>query len=316
MRMKWSSLFVCAAILSGCATPYQSMSTLGGYREIQLASNTYRVMFFGNGYTNVELAVEYALRRCAELTQQNGYRYFGILAVNDLSEQRSWNIPGSAHTTGTLSVNSFGSTAFGNYNQTTFITPAQTVRFNFPRPVITMQMANHQIPGSTLFEANIVLSNQLPGVQNASITPVNSIPARHTGPRIDVDSRSKERVVAFVKEFIAASQSGSSLPPPISFYGSNIVFNGRQISHEAMEQQIQDAFTQWPERTLHFISGPTVVGPSQDQAGAVVRYEAAFVFNNQQKRFEGKVVVQLTVKIQGDQLVITSVSPKILEHTP
>jgi hypothetical protein len=56
MQMKWFSLFVCAAILAACATPYQPMSTLGGYREIQLASNTYRVMFFGNGYTNVEFA--------------------------------------------------------------------------------------------------------------------------------------------------------------------------------------------------------------------------------------------------------------------
>jgi hypothetical protein len=81
MQMKWFSLFVYAAFLSACATPYQPMSTFGGYREIQLAPDIYRVMFFGNGYTNSELAVEYALRRCAEITQQNGYRYFGILAV-------------------------------------------------------------------------------------------------------------------------------------------------------------------------------------------------------------------------------------------
>jgi hypothetical protein len=46
MQMKWLSSFVCAAILSTCGTPYQPMSTLGGYREIQLASNIYRVMFF------------------------------------------------------------------------------------------------------------------------------------------------------------------------------------------------------------------------------------------------------------------------------
>jgi hypothetical protein len=138
-QMKWFSLFVCAAVLSACATPYQPMSTFGGYREIQLAPDIYRVMFFGNGYTNSELAVEYALRRCAEITQQNGYRYFGILAVNDFSTQSSWTIPGSASTTGNLSLNSFGNTAFGTYNQTTFITPAQTIRFNFPRPVITMR---------------------------------------------------------------------------------------------------------------------------------------------------------------------------------
>jgi hypothetical protein len=316
MQMKWFSLFVCAAVLSACATPYQPMSAFGGYREIQLAPDIYRVMFFGNGYTNSDLAVEYALRRCAELTQQNGYRYFGILAVNDLSEQRSWNIPGSAYTTGNLSLNSFGNTAFGTYNQTTFITPAQTIRFNFPRPVITMRMVNNQIPGATLFEANSVLSNQLPGVPNRTVAETNSAPSRHTGPPIDQDPRLKARVVAFVRELVDASQSGSSLPPPISFYGSNIVFNGREVSHQAMAQQIQSAFAQWPQRTLHLTSGPTVVGASQGGAGSVVKYEVAFVFKNDQKRLEGKVAVQLTVEIQGDQLAVTSVTPKILEHTP
>jgi hypothetical protein len=83
-----------------------------------------------------------------------------------------------------------------------------------------------------------------------------------------------------------------------------------------MEQQIQSAFARFPQRTLHIISGPTVVGPSQDQAGSVVRYEVKFVFNNGQKRLEGKAAVQLTVEIQRDQLAITSVSPKIVEHTP
>jgi hypothetical protein len=83
-----------------------------------------------------------------------------------------------------------------------------------------------------------------------------------------------------------------------------------------MAQQIQSAFAQWPQRTLHLTSGPTVVGASQGGAGSVVKYEVAFVFKNDQKRLEGKVAVQLTVEIQGDQLAVTSVTPKILEHTP
>jgi hypothetical protein len=314
-RTKWFCLFVCTAVLSACATPYQPMSALGGYREIQLASDTYRVMFFGNGYTNAELAVEYALHRCAELAQQNGYRYFGILDVNDLSEQRSWNIPGSAYTTGNLSVNSFGNTAFGTYNQQTFITPAQTIRFNFPRPVITMQMVNNQTPGAKLFEANIVLSNQLPGVPNTSIARTDSTSPKYAGARIDQDPRLNKRVLAFVTEFVAASQSGSSLPPPISFYGPNIVFNGSQLSHQAMAQQIQSAFDQWPQRSFHLISGPTIIEASQDPGGSVVTYEIAFVFKNEQKRFEGKASVQLRVETQGDQLAITSISPKMLEQS-
>jgi hypothetical protein len=157
MQMKWFSLFVCTGLLSAGATPYQPMSTLGGYREIQLASNTYRVMFFGNGYTNY-------------------------------------------------------------------------------------------------------------------------------------------------------------LPPLISFYGPNIVYNGRQLSHQAMAQLLQSASTQWPQRTLHLISDPTVVGASQDQVGLVVTYQVAFVGKNEQRHFEGKMAVQLTVEIQGDQLAITSISPKILEQ--
>jgi hypothetical protein len=79
---------------------------------------------------------------------------------------------------------------------------------------------------------------------------------------------------------------------------------------------MQFVFAKFPRRTLHIISGPTVVGPSQDQAGSVVRYEVKFVFNNGQKRLEGKAAVQLTVEIEGDELAITSIAPKILEHTP
>jgi hypothetical protein len=107
------AILLSLAILTGCATPYQPISALGGYREIQLAPDINRVMFFGNGYTNGELAIEYTLRRCAELTQQNGYRYFGVLSVEDLSTQSSFTIPGSAYTTGNVNVNTIGNMAFG-----------------------------------------------------------------------------------------------------------------------------------------------------------------------------------------------------------
>jgi Trypsin-like peptidase domain len=138
--------------------------------------------------------------------------------------------------------------------------------------------------------------------------------APYTDPSTAPDYQ--ERVVAFVKKFVASGESGSRLPPPISFYGPNIVVNGRQISRQAMEQQIQTAFARFPERTIHIVSGPTVVGLSQDQAGSVVRYEVKFVFNNGQKCLEGKAAVQLTIELQGDELAITSIAPKIFQHTP
>jgi hypothetical protein len=45
-------------------------------------------------------------------------------------------------------------------------------------------------------------------------------------------------------------------------------------------------------------------------------YELAFAFKNGQRRFEGKAAVRLTIKIQGGQLAITSVTSRILERTP
>jgi hypothetical protein len=195
LRFLLLSLAGSAAILflSGCATPYQPMSALGGYREVQLAPNIYRVMFFGNGYTNGELAIEYALRRCAELTQQNGYRYFGILGVADLSTQSSVTIPGSAYTTGNLYVNQIFNTAFGTYNQRTFITPAQTLEFDFPRPVITIQMVNTSIPGATLFDASTVRANRLPGVPNVNPGISRSYSTENPGPRLDQDPKLRAR---------------------------------------------------------------------------------------------------------------------------
>jgi hypothetical protein len=112
MKYRLFVLSLALGLLASCSTPYQPMSLLGGYQELRLAPDIYRVAFFGNGYTNPQLTVEYALRRCAEVTQQSGYRYFGILDVRDLSVQRSWTTPASAYTTGNLSVNSFGNTAY------------------------------------------------------------------------------------------------------------------------------------------------------------------------------------------------------------
>jgi hypothetical protein len=302
------------ALLAGCATPYQPMSALGGYREIQLAPDIYRVMFFGNGYTNSELAVEYSLRRCAELTEQNGYRYFGILSVEDLSTQSSFTIPGSAYTTGNVNVNQVGNMAFGTYTGHTFITPAQTVHFNFPRPVITIKMLNAEVRGATLFEAASILSNRLPGVPAAStatITPASAFSTANLR-RVD-DPQLKARVVSFVKEFLAAGQSGSSLPSPASFYGPNVLFNGKELSHEAMAQQIQSAFAMWPQRKSRFISEPTVLGRLENGEGIVVSCKVAFEFSNGRKRIEGKAAYQLTVEDNGNQLVVTTNSPQILE---
>lgn len=288
------------------------MGYLGGYREDQLAPDIYRVMFFGNAYTNGQIAAEYVLHRCAELTQQRGYRYFGILAVTDMSTTQTFTIPGQAYTTGNLSVNSFGNTAYGTYSGTTFITPAQTIQYNFPRPVITIKMSNTWPKGASLVDASSILSVALPGVPAAPIQPGPSS-TTYSGPHIALDDRTEARIISFVRRFVASSESGSNLPPPISFYGSQVLFNGRPVGRDFLQQQIDTAFRTFPQRSYQFLSGPTV-SPSQDPTGATVNYNLSGILSNGSQGVQVKAAVQLTVEKHGEQFEITGIWPRVLER--
>jgi hypothetical protein len=68
--------------LAACATatPYQpaipGQSNAGGYSELRLEPNRYRVNFAGNTLTSRETVERYLLFRAAELTVQQGYDWF------------------------------------------------------------------------------------------------------------------------------------------------------------------------------------------------------------------------------------------------
>jgi hypothetical protein len=68
-----------AAALAGCATPYQAVGLTGGYTNKKVDDQTYHVEFSGNGYTSRQMVHKYFMYRCAELTQQEGYKYFMII---------------------------------------------------------------------------------------------------------------------------------------------------------------------------------------------------------------------------------------------
>ena len=72
--------------LTGCATtstPYQPIATsnaaAGGYSEVRLAADRYRVTFAGNTYTSRDTVEGYLLYRAAELARDNGYDWFTIV---------------------------------------------------------------------------------------------------------------------------------------------------------------------------------------------------------------------------------------------
>ena len=73
LRQAFVSVVCAIVFLSGCATPY---ATIGESSETQLAPDSYRVAFFPTGYISWDLAYRAALFRCAELTIENGFRYF------------------------------------------------------------------------------------------------------------------------------------------------------------------------------------------------------------------------------------------------
>ncbi len=79
---------VLVAGLAACATPtpYQpnmpGQKTSGGYSELRLEPNRFRVNFQGNSMTSRETVEGYLLFRAAELTVQQGYDWFNVIDRN------------------------------------------------------------------------------------------------------------------------------------------------------------------------------------------------------------------------------------------
>ena len=122
--MKTLIFVVLAVLMFGCATSYQSKGLMGGYSETQLAPDTFKVSFGGNGYTSGERAQDFTLLRAAELTLQNGYNYFVVI-----NESNTKSI--STHTTGGYASTS-GRFYRGRYSSSTWFTPPST--YNTARP--------------------------------------------------------------------------------------------------------------------------------------------------------------------------------------
>lgn len=115
--MKLLSVLLLIAFLSGCATTYQRKGFSGGYSETQLGENIFQVSFLGNGYTRGERASDFALLRSAEVTTENGFRYFIVVESGKDSSLSTYTTPTQSHTTG--SAYGYGNTAYGSATTTT-----------------------------------------------------------------------------------------------------------------------------------------------------------------------------------------------------
>ena len=104
-------LFLAISLLSACATTYQPYSYVGGggYKDVQLSQNGFKVTFEANGYTSTTQATDMALLRSADLTIQNGFKYFVVVSAADDSSGMIYRTP----TTTTATVSGVGNTAYG-----------------------------------------------------------------------------------------------------------------------------------------------------------------------------------------------------------
>lgn len=95
--------------LSGCVTysdtpyqPYQpymlGLKPSGGYSSLQLDEASFLVSFSGNGYTLPATAALYALLRAAELTTENGFKYFIVAGDKNESSLSTYTSPSQSHT--------------------------------------------------------------------------------------------------------------------------------------------------------------------------------------------------------------------------
>lgn len=121
--------------VAGCATGYQKVGLTGGYSNMKIQDNIFKVQFRGNAYTSREKTEDFALLRCAEVALENGYRYFVVLEEKSSSKKGAYTTPVQANTYGTVNV--YGNS--GSYHQNTTVTGGQTHFFSKPSTQTTIQ---------------------------------------------------------------------------------------------------------------------------------------------------------------------------------
>lgn len=79
-------------LLSGCSSGYKASGfgfvwdDTSGYSEFKKTPDSFIVTYKGRSSANYEKIMQYAFKRAAELTMQNGYKYFSVISCTDHTE--------------------------------------------------------------------------------------------------------------------------------------------------------------------------------------------------------------------------------------
>jgi hypothetical protein len=150
---KLSMLVIGVLILSGCATPYKGNGLIGGYSDMRIQDNIFRISFRGNGYTSAQKTMDFALLHSAEVTLKNGYKYFIVIDQNQSAKQLSYTTPVTANTTGMVYPN-------GMYSGQTNYSGGETFNISKHRSSLTIAcFVDRPQTGAFAYDAQQVLSN-------------------------------------------------------------------------------------------------------------------------------------------------------------
>lgn len=134
-------------LFSWCATGYHPARFSGGYSDMRLQDDIFKVNFRGNGYTGKGRASDFALLRSAELALENGYKYFAILGESSDVRTSTYTAPVTANTQGSI-INTTpvatggGVKVIGNsasYSSTTTFSGGETYYIDKPSTSMTIQ---------------------------------------------------------------------------------------------------------------------------------------------------------------------------------
>lgn len=157
MLRKIISAGIVFLLLTGCTTnSYHSLDGKIGYTDFKLSNDTYMVTFHGGRKASQSQVYEYALRRCAEVTKQNGYNYFLVVDSSSSVSKQKYTTPIEANTTSGYTAPNYG-WGSTNTNSTTTFTGGQTFESEKHSVSITFKMYKDNEKNS--FSANDVLSN-------------------------------------------------------------------------------------------------------------------------------------------------------------
>lgn len=145
-------------ILVGCATPYQRDGFTGGYTETRLTQNTWRVNFQGNGFTRSSVTQDYALLRSAELTLQQGYRYFALADSRSKVDTAAMAMPSTSQTN--FNAARYGNSVSGTATTQTYGGGMMFVSFPSASNIVVMFPERVRLTnGSSLWDAQEICNN-------------------------------------------------------------------------------------------------------------------------------------------------------------